>query len=85
MLSPGYILNSGDQLGELSLEEYTKPLLLKGAHTLLNELSFQIKKDESYLLDKSLHVEKMSRGMAWFDTGTFESLQEGSSYIRSIY
>tara|TARA_Y100001968_G_C19374479_1_gene726878 strand:- start:356 stop:1240 length:885 start_codon:yes stop_codon:yes gene_type:complete len=40
--------------------------------------------NNSYLLDKSLNLEIMGRGMAWFDTGTFESLHEGSSYIRSI-
>ena len=38
----------------------------------------------SYLLDKSLNLEIMGRGMAWFDTGTFDSLHEGSSYISSI-
>ena len=40
--------------------------------------------NSSYLLDGLLNVEMMGRGMAWFDTGTFDSLYEGSSYIRSI-
>ena len=38
----------------------------------------------SYLKDNLLNVESFGRGMAWFDTGTFDSLQEGSEYIRSI-
>ena len=29
-------------------------------------------------------VEKMNRGMTWFDTGTCDSLNEASSYIRSL-
>ena len=29
-------------------------------------------------------VEKMNRGITWFDTGTLDSLHEASSYIRSL-
>ena len=38
----------------------------------------------SYLKDKMLSVELMGRGMAWLDTGNFESLHEASGYIRTL-
>ena len=38
----------------------------------------------SYLKEKSLSVELMGRGMAWLDTGSFESLHEASGYIRTL-
>lgn len=37
-----------------------------------------------YLKHKALHVEKMGRGVAWFDTGTFESLLQASVFVQSI-
>ena len=37
-----------------------------------------------YLKDNLLRVKLLSRGMAWFDTGTHESLHEASSFIRSV-
>ena len=37
-----------------------------------------------YLKDNQLWIEKMGRGMVWLDTGTFDSLHEASSYIRTI-
>ena len=37
-----------------------------------------------YLKDDLLKVETMGRGMAWFDTGTFESLHEAGSYIKTL-
>ena len=39
---------------------------------------------KSYLKESKLKVELLSRGMAWLDTGTFNSLHEASSYIRTI-
>ncbi len=38
----------------------------------------------SYLKDNKLNVELMGRGMAWLDTGNFESLHEASGYIRTL-
>ena len=38
----------------------------------------------SYLNDGQLHVELMGRGMAWLDTGTYDSLQEAGAYIRTL-
>ena len=38
----------------------------------------------SYLKDGLLNVEIMNRGMAWLDTGTFDSLFEASSYIYTL-
>ena len=35
----------------------------------------------SYLKDGQLQVELMGRGMAWLDTGTYDSLQEAGAYI----
>jgi len=40
--------------------------------------------NQSYLNDMSLNVEIMGRGMAWLDTGTFDSLHEAGSYIRTL-
>ncbi len=37
-----------------------------------------------YLEEGTLNVEKMSRGMAWLDTGTFDSLHEAGSYIKTL-
>lgn len=37
-----------------------------------------------YLEEGILTVEKMSRGMAWLDTGTFDSLHEAGSYIKTL-
>ncbi|QNJ07575.1 glucose-1-phosphate thymidylyltransferase [Synechococcus sp. Minos11] len=38
----------------------------------------------SYLNDGQLQVELMGRGMAWLDTGTYDSLQEAGAYIRTL-
>ena len=40
--------------------------------------------NNSYLEQGKLRVELMGRGMAWFDTGTFDSLQEAGGYIRTL-
>ena len=37
-----------------------------------------------YLQEKNLFVEIMGRGMAWLDTGTFDSLHQAGSYIRLL-
>ena len=37
-----------------------------------------------YLEEGRLFVEKLPRGFAWLDTGTFESLSEASNYIETI-
>ena len=37
-----------------------------------------------YLKEGSLKVELMSRGIAWLDTGTWDSLHEACSYIRTL-
>ena len=37
-----------------------------------------------YLQSKKLKVEILGRGYAWFDTGTFDSLQEAGEFIRTI-
>ena len=37
-----------------------------------------------YLLEKNLKVKVLGRGMAWLDTGTFDSLQEAGSFIRTL-
>ncbi|WP_045837132.1 glucose-1-phosphate thymidylyltransferase RfbA [Hyphomicrobium sp. 99] len=40
--------------------------------------------NEMYLNLGSLHIEKMGRGFAWLDTGTFDSLKDASDYIATI-
>ena len=37
-----------------------------------------------YLLERNLKVKVLGRGMAWLDTGTFDSLQEAGSFIRTL-
>jgi glucose-1-phosphate thymidylyltransferase len=37
-----------------------------------------------YLRRGQLHVQTLSRGFAWLDTGTFESLNQASSYVETI-
>lgn len=40
--------------------------------------------NEEYLKRGKLKVQTMSRGSAWLDTGTFESMNDASEYIRVI-
>jgi len=40
--------------------------------------------NRKYLDDKLLNIKIMGRGMAWLDTGTIDSLQEASFYIRAL-
>ena len=37
-----------------------------------------------YLKENSLNVEVLGRGIAWLDTGTFDSLNEASSFIQTL-
>lgn len=37
-----------------------------------------------YLQKNQLHVELMGRGMAWLDTGTYDSLLEASNFVATI-
>ena len=39
---------------------------------------------ESYLTDGELRVEKMGRGYAWLDTGTYASLLDASNFVRTL-
>ena len=40
--------------------------------------------NEMYLGMRALHVEKLGRGYAWLDTGTFDSLQDAGDYVATI-
>jgi len=40
--------------------------------------------NRTYLERGQLHVEKLTRGIAWLDTGTHHSLMQASSYIQAI-
>ncbi|WP_110456313.1 glucose-1-phosphate thymidylyltransferase RfbA [Shewanella algidipiscicola] len=40
--------------------------------------------NQAYLEDGQLRVELLGRGFAWLDTGTFDSLQQASSYVQTI-
>jgi glucose-1-phosphate thymidylyltransferase len=37
-----------------------------------------------YLSARTLHVERMGRGFAWLDTGTFESLIDAASFVQTL-
>ncbi|HVP28322.1 MAG TPA: glucose-1-phosphate thymidylyltransferase RfbA [Myxococcota bacterium] len=38
----------------------------------------------AYLARHELHVERLGRGIAWLDTGTFESLLQAANFIQAI-
>lgn len=40
--------------------------------------------NKSYMNDEILDVQKMSRGLAWFDTGTPESMLEASNFLHTV-
>jgi glucose-1-phosphate thymidylyltransferase len=40
--------------------------------------------NRAYLERGALHVEKLGRGFAWFDTGTCDSLLEASSFVQMV-
>ncbi|WP_244477267.1 sugar phosphate nucleotidyltransferase, partial [Methylobacterium sp. Leaf125] len=40
--------------------------------------------NEAYLERGQLHVERMSRGYAWLDTGTHDSLLEAAEFVRTL-
>jgi len=40
--------------------------------------------NRAYLARGALHVERMGRGFAWLDTGTFESLLQASHFVQTI-
>jgi dTDP-glucose pyrophosphorylase len=37
-----------------------------------------------YLSARALHIERMGRGFAWLDTGTFESLIDAASFVQTL-
>ncbi len=37
-----------------------------------------------YLENRTLHVERLGRGIAWLDTGTYEALLHASNFVQSI-
>jgi len=38
----------------------------------------------AYLAERTLRVERLGRGIAWLDTGTFESLLQAANFIQAI-
>lgn len=40
--------------------------------------------NKAYLQSGELHVEKMERGTAWLDTGTFDSLAQATVFVQAI-
>ena len=40
--------------------------------------------NQEYLNKGQLHVQKLGRGIAWLDTGTYESLLQASVFIQTI-
>ena len=39
---------------------------------------------QSYLDDGALEVERMGRGFAWLDTGTYASLLDAGNFVRTL-
>ena len=40
--------------------------------------------NREYLKRGQLHVEKLARGIAWLDTGTYDSLMQASNFVQAI-
>ena len=40
--------------------------------------------NKKYLATSTLHVERMGRGFAWFDTGTFESMVDAATFVQTV-
>ncbi len=40
--------------------------------------------NKEYLKNNRLYIKKLSRGVAWLDTGTFDDLNEASNFVSSI-
>ena len=40
--------------------------------------------NQMYLEENRLKIEKLPRGFAWLDTGTFDSLSQASNYVETI-
>jgi glucose-1-phosphate thymidylyltransferase len=40
--------------------------------------------NEMYLNESNLHVERLGRGFAWLDTGTFDSLLDAGEYVATL-
>src|SRR6185436_20820284 len=40
--------------------------------------------NRAYLAWGELHVERLGRGIAWLDTGTYDSLLQASNFIQAI-
>ena len=40
--------------------------------------------NQEYLDRNELHIDILDRGIAWLDTGTFDSLSDASSYVRTL-
>jgi glucose-1-phosphate thymidylyltransferase len=40
--------------------------------------------NRTYLERRTLHVERLGRGVAWLDTGTYEALLHASNFVQSI-
>jgi len=40
--------------------------------------------NRAYLTREALHVERVGRGIAWLDTGTYEALLHASNFVQSI-
>lgn len=39
---------------------------------------------ETYLADGSLNVQRMGRGYAWLDTGTYDSMLDAANFVRTL-
>ncbi len=70
---------TGIYIYQNSVVEYAKKLDLSERGELeISDLN------NIYMNQKKLNVEILGRGIAWLDTGTFESLQDASFFIKTL-
>ena len=81
--SSSYTQNAMDLLDYLGIASFDNV-----SNYLNHKILYKKKEDADinkiYLANKELSVEVLGRGYSWLDTGTFDSLNEASDFVRSV-